>query len=44
MKDSKVDLKTAVETACARLLIPLDLAWDAVRKAGLDGAKAARQG
>lgn len=35
MRDPRVDLKTAVETACARLLIPLDQAWAAVKAAGI---------
>lgn len=40
MRDTRVDLKTAVETACARLLLPLDQAWAAVKAAGIGDIQA----
>jgi hypothetical protein len=39
MEDPQVELESAVETACARLLLPLELAWEAVRAAGLGEVK-----
>ncbi len=36
MHDPRVDLKLAVETACARLLIPLNDAWAALSASGID--------
>jgi len=45
MRDPRVDFNLAVETACARLLIPLDGAWAAVGASGIDRVnKSTRRG
>jgi Helix-turn-helix domain len=36
MRDPRVDFSSAVETACARLVIPLNDAWAALSAAGID--------